>query len=63
MDKGAWWAAVHGLTKSWTQFSDYTLAATTLPQERQGPGVLDTPGWSPKAAPLPNKSPGVYTAR
>ena len=23
MDRGAWQAAVHGLTKSWTQLSDY----------------------------------------
>ena len=22
MDKGAWWATVHGVTKSWTQLSD-----------------------------------------
>ena len=25
MDGGAWWAAVHGVTKSWTQLSDFTL--------------------------------------
>ena len=24
MDRGAWWAAVHGVTKSWTQLSDWT---------------------------------------
>ena len=23
MDGGAWWAAVHGVTKSWTQLSDF----------------------------------------
>ena len=22
MDKGAWWATVHGVTKSWTQLSN-----------------------------------------
>ena len=22
MDRGAWWAAVHGVTKSWTQLSN-----------------------------------------
>ena len=22
MGRGAWWAIVHGVTKSWTQFSD-----------------------------------------
>ena len=24
MDRGAWWAAVHGVTKIWTWLSDYT---------------------------------------
>ena len=23
MDRGAWWATVHGVAKSWTQLSDY----------------------------------------
>ena len=26
MDGGAWWAAVHGVAKSWTRLSDFTLA-------------------------------------
>ena len=25
MDAGAWWAAVHGAVKSWTQLSDFTF--------------------------------------
>ena len=25
MDGGAWWAAVHGVFKSWTQLSDFTF--------------------------------------
>ena len=25
MDRGAWWAAVHGVAKSRTQLSDFTL--------------------------------------
>ena len=25
MDRGAWWTTVHGVTKSWTQLSDYTF--------------------------------------
>ena len=24
MDRGAWWATVHGVSKSWTQMSDFT---------------------------------------
>ena len=53
MDGGAWWAAVHGVAKSWTQLSDFTFTfhfqalekemATTpgfLPGESQGRGSL-----------------------
>ena len=25
MDRGAWWAAVHGVSKNWTQLSDFTF--------------------------------------
>ena len=25
MDRGAWWAAVHGVSKSWIQLSDFTF--------------------------------------
>ena len=25
MGRGAWWAAVHGVTKSWTQLSDFNF--------------------------------------
>ena len=25
MGGGAWWAAVHGVTRSWTQLSDFTF--------------------------------------
>ena len=25
MDGGAWWAAVHGVTTSWTRLSDFTF--------------------------------------
>ena len=25
MDGGAWWAAIHGVTKSWTRLSNFTF--------------------------------------
>ena len=25
MDRGAWWAAVHGVAKTWTQLSNFTF--------------------------------------
>ena len=30
MDKGAWWATVHGVTKSWTRLSDFTLNTASI---------------------------------
>ena len=27
MDKGAWWATVHGVTKSWTRLSNFAYTA------------------------------------
>ena len=53
MDGGAWWAAVHGVARSWTRLNDFTFTfhfhaleketATTpvfLPGESQGRGSL-----------------------
>ena len=53
MDGGAWWAAVHGVTKSWTRLNDFTFTfhfhalekgmathSSVLPGESQGPGSL-----------------------
>ena len=30
MDRGAWWATVHGVANSWTQLSDIVLVLTPL---------------------------------
>ena len=53
MDAGAWWAAVHGVTKSQTRLSDFTFSfhfhalekeiathSSFLPGESQGRGSL-----------------------
>ena len=48
MDGGAWWAAVHGVAKSWTRLSDFTFThwrrkwqptPVFLPGESQGRGA------------------------
>ena len=31
MDGGAWWAAVHGVTKSWTRLSDFIFFLSIVP--------------------------------
>ena len=49
MDRGAWWAAVYGVAKSWTRLSDFTFTLwrrkwqptpVFLPGESQGRGSL-----------------------
>ena len=44
MDGRAWWAAVHGVAKSWTRLSNFTfkwqLTPVFLPGESQGRGSL-----------------------
>ena len=52
MDGGSWWAAVHGVAKSWTRLSDFTFhfhvlekemathSSVFLPGESQGRGSL-----------------------
>ena len=38
-DREAWYAAVHGVTKSWTRLSDWTTATTTITCQAEGPYV------------------------
>ena len=33
MDGGAWWAAVHGVTKSWTRLSNFSFHFHALEKE------------------------------
>ena len=50
MDRGAWWAAVHGVTESWTRLSDltFTFHFHALKKERQPTPVFlpgESQGW------------------
>ena len=49
MDGGAWWAAVHGVAKSWTQLSDFTFTFHFHALEKE---------WQPTPAFLPGESQG-----
>ena len=43
MDKAAWWATVHGVTKSWTSLSDYhSLTLRSYYGGKQEPGRSQT---------------------
>ena len=49
MDGGAWSAAVHGVAKSWTRLSDFTLIFTFMRWRRK---------WQPTPVFLPGESQG-----
>ena len=49
MDGGVWWAAVHGVVKSWTQLSDFIFAFHFMHWRRK---------WQPTPVFLPGESQG-----
>ena len=49
MDGGAWKAAVHGVSKSWTRLSDFTLLFTFMHWRRK---------WQPSPVLFPGESQG-----
>ena len=49
MDGGTWWATVHGVAKSWTQLSDFTLIFTFMHWRGK---------WQPTPVFLPGESQG-----
>ena len=47
MDGGAWWAAVHGVAKSWTRLSDFTFTCHVHALEKaMAPTPVFLPGES-----------------
>ena len=51
MDRGAWWAAVHGVVKSGTRLSDFTFTRLTFMH------------WRRKWQPTPGFLPGEFQGR
>ena len=49
MDRGAWWAAVLGVAKSWTRLRDFTFSFTFMHWRRK---------WQPTPVFLPGESQG-----
>ena len=39
MDRGAWWATVHGVTESWTSLSEHESSPLFKIDNQQGPTV------------------------
>ena len=46
MDGGAWWAAVHGVAKSWTRLSNFTFTFHFHALEEEMPTHSSVPAWS-----------------
>ena len=45
MDGGAWWAAVHGVAKSWTRLSNFTFTFHVHALEKEMAPHSSTPAW------------------
>ena len=45
MDGGAWWAAVHGVAKSWTRLSDFTFTFHFHALEKEMATYSSVLGW------------------
>ena len=45
MDGGAWWAAVHGVTKSWTRLGNFTFTFHFPALEREMATQSSVPAW------------------
>ena len=45
MDGGAWWAAVHGIAKSRTRLSNFTLLFTFMHWRRKWQPTPEYQGW------------------
>ena len=46
MDRGTWWAAVHGVAKSWTLLSDFTFTFNFLALEKELATHISTLAWT-----------------
>ena len=48
MDGGAWWAAVHGVAKSWTQLSNFTFTFHFPALEKEMATHSSVLAWNPR---------------
>ena len=58
MDRGAWWAVVHRVIKSWTRRSDLAHTHAVLHQARSLANIMNIqPGFCPEAGETPQCEP------
>ena len=63
MDRGAWWAAVHGVTKSWTRLSDFTFTFHFHALEKEMATHASTLAWKIQWTEEPGGLPSVWLYR
>ena len=59
MDGGAWWAAVHGVTKSWTRLSDFTFTFYSHALEKETATHSSVLAWRIPGTEEPGRLPSV----
>ena len=63
MDGGAWWAAVHGVTKSQTRLSDFTLFSHFYALEKEMATHSSVLAWSIQGTGEPGGLPSMKSHR
>ena len=63
MDRGVWWAAVHGVTESWTRLSDFTFAFHFHALEKEMATHSNVLAWRIPGTAEPGKLPSVGSHR
>ena len=63
MNGGAWWAAVHGVARSWTRLSDFTFTFHFHALEKEMPTHSSVFAWRIRGAGEPGGLPSVGSHR
>ena len=63
MDGGAWWAAIHGVSKSWTQLRDFTLTFHFHALEKEMATHSSVLAWRIPGTGEPGRSMGLHRVR
>ena len=63
MGRGAWWAAVHGIVKSWTQLSNFTFTFHSHALEKEMATHSGVLAWRIPGAEEPGRLPSLGSHR
>ena len=63
MDRGAWWAAVHEVTKSWTQLSNFTFTFHFHALEKKMATHSSVLAWRIPGTEGPGRRPSMWSHR